>query len=433
MKKISFFLLIFACNTCNTTFPFGIWGKKEKTNLSADQKKLKKQISKYIKDGGSVNTLLDGVSVSLLHLAAGNGLTDVVEELIAHNADINQSANDDGRHALHFAVLSRHSDTATALLKHGTPVDVQDVNNKTALMLAARSGQKDMVEVCLAHGANVERQDSDGSTALHKAASSNFSKIVATLIHHKAPLDTKMQNGLTALHLATAHGHREVINLLLASRASVTATTIDDATALHIAAGKSDIDIMQTLLEHGAPIEALTAEGISALYIAASREKTGTAATHLLEYGADPAQLAKTDDESEKQANTKLLETVMVRHQTQPEGTIKIYRRSTHGAIAQHITINDIVLIIQHYLYGKDNFEQAVIANQENLQARIQANLQSSLLAVPSDTPIAATQLAVTTLPTPSSPSTSLDDEKKMANGKKAPLPKKEESPCRQM
>src|SRR3970282_2685795 len=71
-----------------------------------------------------------------LMLAALRGHADIVEMLLAHGAEVNQS----GWTPLMYAAANSHLDIARKLISRGAKVDAAAENGTTALMMAAREG-----------------------------------------------------------------------------------------------------------------------------------------------------------------------------------------------------------------------------------------------------------------------------------------------------
>ena len=118
--------------------------------------------------------------------AALNGDLKAVTAL-AGGGDVNES-DDEGRTALMFAAVNKHTDCAKALLEHDADVNARAKDGGTALMLAATSGDIETVRGLLRRGADV-------STKFHKT-------------------------GQTALAIAKQKGYEEIVQLLQAAGAS---------------------------------------------------------------------------------------------------------------------------------------------------------------------------------------------------------------------
>ena len=99
----------------------------------------------------------DGMGMNALMWASWGGHKDIVAVLLSHNADVNIKCYQ-GTTALGYAVKGAHKDTVDVLLSH---------YECTPLMAASHDGNKDVVDVLLAHNAEVVNEtDEFGITAL---------------------------------------------------------------------------------------------------------------------------------------------------------------------------------------------------------------------------------------------------------------------------
>jgi ankyrin repeat protein len=120
-------------------------------------------------------------SSPLMHDAALKGHVDVIEVLLAHQADVN-SRDAQGATPLHDAALSGQLAAAEFLLDHGAETDARDSENgATPLHRAASWGRRDVVELLLKHGADRTIRDKSGHTALDLASESGQTEVMAVL------------------------------------------------------------------------------------------------------------------------------------------------------------------------------------------------------------------------------------------------------------
>ena len=122
---------------------------------------------------------------------------------------------------LHLAAEAGDVESIRALLDAGTPVDVGDADNSTALDVAAQMG-RDAVKLLVESGADVRHHDN---------------------------------NGMTPLHFASYEGHDDAALYLLEHGADPAATTNRGSVALHGAALRGSAPTVAVLLEHGVPGE----------------------------------------------------------------------------------------------------------------------------------------------------------------------------------
>ncbi|CAD6441286.1 cb3ba11b-506d-45aa-9e63-7c7903804476 [Sclerotinia trifoliorum] len=138
---------------------------------------------------------------NVLSLAARNGDTKIVSQLIEHKADPNAIT------------------------------DMQD----TCLHEAAKNGHDEVIKQLVVEGANADlARLHDGYTPLHLAAENGHTKAVEVLLH-VAYLNVRNDLGRTPLHCACLKGHENVINSLLDANADVSVRDYEMRTPLEIA------------------------------------------------------------------------------------------------------------------------------------------------------------------------------------------------------
>jgi hypothetical protein len=93
------------------------------------------------------------------------------------------------------------SDLANVLIKCGTNVNLQDMNNRTPLHFASQFGRHYTARLLLDHGADANALDNNHVTPLHLASQHGHLEIVQLLLLRGANLDSRDKNARTALHL----------------------------------------------------------------------------------------------------------------------------------------------------------------------------------------------------------------------------------------
>jgi rhodanese-related sulfurtransferase len=112
-----------------------------------------------------------------LMLAAREGRTALVQELIAAGADL-ESVNTDGNTALWAACYAENLDIIELLLAAGANINHQNGDGVSALIYTASAGKTDVVALLLAHGAHTHLATVDGFTALDLAANRAVIKLL---------------------------------------------------------------------------------------------------------------------------------------------------------------------------------------------------------------------------------------------------------------
>lgn len=129
-------------------------------------------------------------------------------------------------------------------------IDFKDpVEGATALIESSLKGYPKVVEILLMHGSNVDMQDNNGKTALMHAPSSTIAKM---LLEKGANVNIKDKSGSTALIDAASNGHTEIVRLLLAKGANVNDKDYTGRTALAEALLMGHAQIAELLRKHGA-------------------------------------------------------------------------------------------------------------------------------------------------------------------------------------
>lgn len=154
-----------------------------------------------------------------------------VEKALERGADL-QAKDDLGRSvvllATHFA---GDLDLVKFLHTRGAPVDVPDVNGRTALSFAAEDGRLDLVRWLVEQGAEVDRRDGAQRTPLFHAALGARDDVIAFLAERGAVVDARDQFGDTPLMVACAKSHGTTAALLLARGADPTLQDQEGRTA----------------------------------------------------------------------------------------------------------------------------------------------------------------------------------------------------------
>jgi ankyrin repeat protein len=241
----------------------------------------------------AVNALLDaGADVDLsggwgftpLHVAAGQGLSNIVEVLVAHRARIN-ARNSYKETALDEA---SNAETAAMLLRAGAQANLSE-----KLCSAARDDNAKLVELLITYGADTNSKCRHDSTPLLSAilGGKNWD-IVAILLDHGTDPNISDDSGTLPLLLAAGlEGSADAVAQLLSHGAIPNASDKDGDTALIEAAKYGRIDIVKLLLEHGANVAAKGDRRITAL----GATKDVETADVLISRGADTDDILDKD------------------------------------------------------------------------------------------------------------------------------------------
>jgi ankyrin repeat protein len=196
---------------------------------------------------------------------------EMVKLLLAHNADSSSQ-----QEALRWAVSRSSKDIVGLLLASKADVHALDKSGQTALHVAAENGRKDIVELLLANKADINAKDKDGNTPLLAATSFGQHKDVAELLLARgAEVNATNNSGQTSLHQAVSWCEKDLVKLLLSNKADANARDYDGWTALHKAADvavgnrKDAVEVMELLLASNADVRAKDKRGLTPLHWAA--------------------------------------------------------------------------------------------------------------------------------------------------------------------
>ncbi|XP_013167639.1 PREDICTED: serine/threonine-protein phosphatase 6 regulatory ankyrin repeat subunit C [Papilio xuthus] len=219
-----------------------------------------------------------------LHLCCTWGLSDVIQTLLEHGANIN-SKDAEGKTPLHIAIENQHAGIISLLLSQ-PGIDLSARDNKGvspfAAALTARNN-KAAQAILEKNPSAAEQVDKKGRNFLHVAIQACDVESVMFLLSVEVDVNSRVQDGrLTPpLHLAAAAGNELLLRSLLLAGARPNDRDAEKRTALHVAAAGGHAAIVSALLSGGAECGAADARGDNALHVAA-REGHAAAARALL-------------------------------------------------------------------------------------------------------------------------------------------------------
>lgn len=185
-----------------------------------------------------------------LMVAAKNGDSERIVQLIQKGADVNKTNNNGGTPIM-YAALSGNVETVSLLIRHNANVNALARNGWTALMIASVKGHVDIARMLLHHGAEPNQADVYSWTPLMRSVYENRTGI-ARLLLESGLIDVNQpgENGVTALHLAVLKGNEDIVNLLLAGGADPHVADHSGRTALDYARKNNNLRI-ESLIRTG--------------------------------------------------------------------------------------------------------------------------------------------------------------------------------------
>eukprot|EP00698_Gefionella_okellyi_P001225 TRINITY_DN11145_c0_g1_i1.p1 TRINITY_DN11145_c0_g1~~TRINITY_DN11145_c0_g1_i1.p1 ORF type:complete len:328 (+),score=61.17 TRINITY_DN11145_c0_g1_i1:88-1071(+) len=242
--------------------------------------------------GASPNSRFEDVPV--LRTAVTVNHYEIFKMLLADGADVDAAPEKDRGTALMTASLMGLTDFVELLIRHGANLDLQADTGGTALFCAALFGHTQIAKILLANGASPLIEGfTEKSTALHMAAMRGHATTCRLLIDHGCAVNQARRDGFTALAFAAQCGSLECTSVLLKLGADATMSAVDGMTPLCFAARRSppNADLCKLLIESGAPVQSQLGL-VSPLHCAVGANQPEICKL-LLMNGADPLAVHK--------------------------------------------------------------------------------------------------------------------------------------------
>jgi ankyrin repeat protein len=221
-----------------------------------------------------------------LLVAASDGDTLKVKNLLEKGADVNYRIPYEGVTALMYAAQNGHLETVRILLHNGARVNLLPQNNVSALLGACMAGHVYIADTLILNGADVNTKNADGVTPLMIAAAYNDSVMADMLLFYFANKDMQDNRGNTALHFASYYGSAGVAELLIEQKANLNISDYKGFTPLMIAAQNGYSYLVDLYLQNGAIVDAKNSNSLTALSLAIINRHLETAEL-LIKNGAD--------------------------------------------------------------------------------------------------------------------------------------------------
>ena len=154
---------------------------------------------------------------------------------------------------LHHAALQGKTEVVNQLLRKGANVDEPNNQAQTALYLASEQGRVAIAGELLKKGANFNRAAKDGRTPLHVASRSGKTEVVKLLLDAGAKVNV-MVNGKTPFQVAT---NNEIKVLLLEKEGAIIAnlTNVNKQALLRQAITNKKLNVVNSLIAAGAKVK----------------------------------------------------------------------------------------------------------------------------------------------------------------------------------
>lgn len=132
----------------------------------------KLHIVKVLRQHSASYTIRDNSGMTAIHYAVDGGHCSTLEYMINDGADVNEIETTNGwTPLLRAASMNSDENIAKILCKYGAHLNVEDNNEKSALMIATVNGNLPFVQVLVYCGADIYTLNSDGKTLYDLAQS----------------------------------------------------------------------------------------------------------------------------------------------------------------------------------------------------------------------------------------------------------------------
>jgi len=238
----------------------------------------------------------DNLGVTAIMLASENGHKKVVHILWINGADFSET-DENGEHTIVKATKRGHIKVVKYFLDIGWDVDLKcDLNNGTILSVAAAYGQDDIVSMLIKHWADVNYKNEIGADPLMAAAANGHDTTVTMLLENGADgVNMKNMNGFTSLMQSTKYPRTIAVLLDAGAEVNMQNTQDNGCTALMLAAIQGHSETVSILIDNGADVSITDKDGRAALNYAVSQGHFKIAST-LIENGADVNNVNKNGE-----------------------------------------------------------------------------------------------------------------------------------------
>lgn len=200
--------------------------------------------------GASIDAIQKGSNGSNLMHEAAKQSDNLMGILIANNADVNVM-NGEGLLPLHIAAVNGNTDRVKQLLNAKADIEARTLCGRTALMLASHNNNINVTRSLVASNAllNAQNDRDNDNSASHYAINNGSSDCVQVLLRAKASFDTRNKMGASPLRLVflsnkpNVHRMKNTLLVLLQKKAVTPEEVQQEAADVILKEGASFIDL----------------------------------------------------------------------------------------------------------------------------------------------------------------------------------------------
>ncbi|KAH8547629.1 ankyrin repeat-containing domain protein [Umbelopsis sp. PMI_123] len=181
-----------------------------------------------------------------------------------------------GKTALHVAVMAGDHTIVSILLDKDSQIDATDIKGSSSLLAAVSNGNASIARLLLERGDNVKSKNLSGVTACQLATSNRDVSMASLLDQFGTEMLGLLDDGIdmnnpsntrqTELMYAVQRGRMQAINFLIEREADINANDQNDETAI---SSCGFLQLVLALIDHNAEINAQNKDGETALHLAA--------------------------------------------------------------------------------------------------------------------------------------------------------------------
>ncbi|MCH6258583.1 ankyrin repeat domain-containing protein [Puniceicoccaceae bacterium K14] len=283
--------------TIHNKYAFGfpaIWIIKNGTLVPKENVELIDSIALGTIDKDALNNLtthdLDQNNNNAVHLAAMNGHSSILKQLILSKKVLLNKVNIDGHNPLILSSQNGRIDIANLLIQEKTNINQKNGYGQTAIMLAAQNGHTVIVESLIKEKASFKKDGISvvGSASLYQAIRNGHTEIALQLIENGAKFKLNSKDSSIGHMLSLfSNGYPEIGFALVDLLKIKKFINKKDHSIFHSIASYADIPLLERVLKLGLDPSQKTTKNVSPIDFAISSGNV-PAICWFIENGANP-------------------------------------------------------------------------------------------------------------------------------------------------